>query len=56
MKTEPKLGSAELIELVDRHSAHNYHPLPVVVAEAEDPGSPTSRAGATSTCWPPTPR
>ncbi|MCD6020629.1 MAG: rocD [Actinomycetia bacterium] len=35
MKTEPKLGSAELIELVDRHSAHNYHPLPVVVAEAE---------------------
>jgi ornithine--oxo-acid transaminase len=35
MKTEPKLGSAALIELVDRHSAHNYHPLPVVVAEAE---------------------
>jgi len=35
MKTEPKLGSAELIELVDRHSAHNYHPLPVVVAQAE---------------------
>ena len=35
MKTEPKLGSAELIELVDRHSAHNYHPLPVVVAKAE---------------------
>jgi ornithine--oxo-acid transaminase len=35
MKTEPKLGSAELIELVERHSAHNYHPLPVVVAEAE---------------------
>jgi ornithine--oxo-acid transaminase len=35
MKTEPKLGSAALIELVDRHSARNYHPLPVVVAEAE---------------------
>lgn len=35
MQTEPKLGSAELIELVDRHSAHNYHPLPVVVAQAE---------------------
>ena len=35
MKTEPTLGSAELIDLVDRHSAHNYHPLPVVVAEAE---------------------
>ena len=35
MKTEPKLGSAALIELAERHSAHNYHPLPVVVAEAE---------------------
>ena len=27
--------SAGLIELVDRYSAHNYHPLPVVVADAE---------------------
>jgi ornithine--oxo-acid transaminase len=35
MQTEPRLGSPELIELVERHSAHNYHPLPVVVAEAE---------------------
>jgi ornithine--oxo-acid transaminase len=35
MRTQPRLGSTELIELVDRHSAHNYHPLPVVVAEAE---------------------
>jgi ornithine--oxo-acid transaminase len=35
MRTKPRLGSAELIELVERHSAHNYHPLPVVVAEAE---------------------
>ena len=35
MQTEPRLGSSELIELVERHSAHNYHPLPVVVAEAE---------------------
>jgi ornithine--oxo-acid transaminase len=35
MKTEPRLGSDELIELVERHSAHNYHPLPVVVSEAE---------------------
>jgi ornithine--oxo-acid transaminase len=25
----------ELLGLVDRHAAHNYHPLPVVVAEAE---------------------
>jgi ornithine--oxo-acid transaminase len=31
---EPR-SSAEHIELVDRHSAHNYHPLPVVVSEAE---------------------
>jgi ornithine--oxo-acid transaminase len=35
MRTEPRLGSERLIELVERHSAHNYHPLPVVVAEAE---------------------
>jgi ornithine--oxo-acid transaminase len=35
MKTEGGLLTAELISLVDRHSAHNYHPLPVVVAEAE---------------------
>ncbi len=35
MKTEPKLGSAALIELVEQHTAHNYHPLPVVVSEAE---------------------
>jgi len=27
--------SADLIGLVDRYSAHNYHPLPIVVAEAE---------------------
>ena len=25
----------ELLELVDRHAAHNYHPLPVVIAEAD---------------------
>jgi ornithine--oxo-acid transaminase len=35
MRTQPRLGSSELIQLVERHSAHNYHPLPVVVAEAE---------------------
>ncbi|HEX9124594.1 MAG TPA: ornithine--oxo-acid transaminase [Actinomycetota bacterium] len=28
-------GTAEQIELVERYSAHNYHPLPVVVSEAE---------------------
>jgi ornithine--oxo-acid transaminase len=35
MRTEPRLASSELIELAERHGAHNYHPLPVVVAEAE---------------------
>jgi ornithine--oxo-acid transaminase len=31
---EPRT-SAEHIQLVERYSAHNYHPLPVVVAKAE---------------------
>jgi ornithine--oxo-acid transaminase len=35
MKTEGRLLTAELIALVEQHSAHNYHPLPVVVSEAE---------------------
>jgi ornithine--oxo-acid transaminase len=35
MKTQPRLGASELIELVERTSAHNYHPLPVVVADGE---------------------
>jgi ornithine--oxo-acid transaminase len=34
VQTEPRLGSRDLIELVERHSPRNYHPLPVVVAEA----------------------
>ena len=29
------MSSEQLIDLVDRYSAHNYHPLPVVVASAE---------------------
>jgi ornithine--oxo-acid transaminase len=32
--TEPT-SSAEHIALVDRYSAHNYHPLPVVISSAE---------------------
>jgi ornithine--oxo-acid transaminase len=32
---EAPASSEELIGLVDRYSAHNYHPLPVVVADAE---------------------
>ncbi len=35
MKTESGLLTADLIALADRHTAHNYHPLPVVVSEAE---------------------
>jgi ornithine--oxo-acid transaminase len=35
MKTDARLNSEELIELVEEHSPHNYHPLPVVVAEGE---------------------
>jgi len=33
--TDEPRTSAEHIELVDRYSAHNYHPLPVVVAGGE---------------------
>ncbi len=29
------LSSRELIELAERYSAHNYHPLPVVISRAE---------------------
>ena len=28
-------GTAEAVELADRWTAHNYHPLPVVIAEAQ---------------------
>lgn len=34
MTTDPRT-SHEHIELVERYSAHNYHPLPVVVAEGQ---------------------
>jgi ornithine--oxo-acid transaminase len=34
MTTEPA-GTKEHINLVDRYSAHNYHPLPVVISSAE---------------------
>ena len=33
--TAPRGTSQQLIDTADRHSAHNYHPLPVVVASAE---------------------
>ena len=32
--------TATEIALEDAHVAHNYHPLPVVIAEAEGLGSP----------------
>jgi ornithine--oxo-acid transaminase len=35
VKTESGLLTAELIALAEQHTAHNYHPLPVVVSEAE---------------------
>lgn len=35
MKTEGRLLTAEMIALVEEHSPHNYHPLPVVVSKAE---------------------
>jgi ornithine--oxo-acid transaminase len=35
VKTEGGLLTAELIALAELHSANNYHPLPVVVSEAE---------------------
>lgn len=34
-KAEGWNGSSELIELEDKYSAHNYHPLPVVFARAK---------------------
>ena len=33
--TMEKLTSTDLIELEDKHGAHNYHPLPVVLAKGE---------------------
>lgn len=35
MMTETKTRSEELIALEDRHGAHNYHPLPVVLSKGE---------------------
>jgi ornithine--oxo-acid transaminase len=35
LETDDPRTSEEHIELVERYSAHNYHPLPVVVAEGE---------------------
>jgi ornithine--oxo-acid transaminase len=33
--TSNKLSSADLIQLEDKHGAHNYHPLPVVLNKGE---------------------
>ena len=35
METMEKLSSEELIQLEDKHGAHNYHPLPVVLERGE---------------------
>ncbi|MGB0934064.1 MAG: ornithine--oxo-acid transaminase [Lishizhenia sp.] len=34
-ETMEKLSSEELIKIEDKHGAHNYHPLPVVLAKGE---------------------
>ncbi len=33
--TAEKLSSAELVQLEDKHGAHNYHPLEVVLSRGE---------------------
>lgn len=48
-------GSAELIRAEAPVLAHNYHPLPVVVARAEGAWVEDVEGGVTSTCWPATP-
>lgn len=35
MKVSEKISSQEAIELEDKHGAHNYHPLPVVLEKGE---------------------
>jgi len=35
MSTNTKLSSKELMEMEDQYGAHNYHPLPVVLAKGE---------------------
>lgn len=35
METMEKLSSQDLMQLEDRHGAHNYHPLPVVLSRGE---------------------
>lgn len=35
METMEKLSSQELMQLEDKYGAHNYHPLPVVLAKGE---------------------
>ncbi len=36
--TEPDDVTATLIAAEEAHVAHNYHPLPVVIARAKAPG------------------
>ena len=35
MSVFEKMSSAEAIALEDKHGAHNYHPLPVVLSKGE---------------------
>ena len=35
MSVKEKMSSAEIIKLEDKHGAHNYHPLPVVLSKGD---------------------
>ncbi len=46
----------QIIEMTETYSAHNYKPLPIVIAHAEGAWVTDRRASGTSTSWPPTRR
>ena len=58
MSTEQAAGTRTeaLLALAEQYAAHNYHPLPVVIAEAEGAWVTDVEGAATWTCSPPTPR
>ena len=55
--THLAVDGTDLSGLTAQYSAHNYHPLPVVVASADGLlGDRRRTGGATWTCWPGTRR
>lgn len=40
---DAKLSAAQLMELENKHGAHNYHPVPVVLDKGEGMGHRTKR-------------